>query len=767
MKQVQDHLSPTAETAEAASLTHSIQAAVRFARIVLYRKEILIVALVISGLLGGLYYATATRIYQSKASLLVLQTGNQLTTEMSGERTAKDLMPTYTSLVSSEAVLSDAVVLLDPEYRVDFAEAPKSEWTRILRGNLSVSAMRGTNIIEIAYRSRDLHAAAAVVDAVLNAYLQFMNNLHKNAAVEIGDILTKQKQSLEKELAAKQNEFVAIRRVAQELALKESDTGTNVVVRRAWILNEALMKAHEKRLEAESRLATIRHAVDNGEDLLQYTLSAIEGVGREVVLARMGMSNADVYTVSRMSQELLHDRAELRAAEQIYGPQHRTIRRLQERIQNTQQYLENRRNVTKAMLQDVSNQQLAPMLLEMAQQELDLALEHERMVHASYDLEKSRALELDESATRLHMVELDLTHLRNLYDAVVERIKDIDLGQDNPMLRTRITSPPEVPSGPSSPRLPKIALAALFLGLLGGLAVIYVLDLLDDRFRSPEEIQAQLGVPVLALVRRLEALEGTGATNIHVHVHPTGAESESFRTLRTALAFIDNGATRLVVSSTEPGDGKTTISVNLAAAVAQSGKRTLLIDADMRRPGLTPMLDLKGQHGLSTLLRDSAPLPQSIPANLVPSLLENLDVISSGPRPVNPMELLAGDRFADLLGWAETVYDQIVIDSPPVLAVSDSAIIGRLVDGVVLAVRPEKNRRRLVVRAVSSFPSLGVRVLGMVINNVEAEKNQTDYGYGYGYGYGYSYGADHEEQGAEDPGQPAQAMRRPRRARAA
>jgi polysaccharide biosynthesis transport protein len=141
----------------------------------------------------------------------------------------------------------------------------------------------------------------------------------------------------------------------------------------------------------------------------------------------------------------------------------------------------------------------------------------------------------------------------------------------------------------------------------------------------------------------------------------------------------------------------------------------------------------------------------------VKGFLQNLDVIPSGPRPVNPMELLASDRFSDLLAWAETVYDQIVVDSPPVLAVSDSAIIGRLVDGVVLTVRPEKNRRRLVVRAVESFPPLGVNILGLVINNVDADKNQD--GYGYGYGYAYDYGHD----GGSEPTGEEHERQRPRR----
>jgi capsular exopolysaccharide synthesis family protein len=308
-----------------------------------------------------------------------------------------------------------------------------------------------------------------------------------------------------------------------------------------------------------------------------------------------------------------------------------------------------------------------------------------------------------------------------------------------------------------------VGLVSLLLGTVGGLGLVYVLDLLDDRFRSPEEMQLELGVPVLAMVGRLGPLEtGGGIEDVHMFARPSGPECEAFRTLRTALAFLEGGVHRVVITSTEPGDGKTTIAANLGAACAQSGKRTLLIDADMRRPGLTPLLNLKGTRGLAALLRDPEPLARAVSAHLHSEVMPNLDVIPSGPRPLNPMELLAGDRFAELLAWAETAYEQIIVDSPPSLAVSDSAIIGRLVDGAVLVLRPEKNRRRLVARAAGVFASLGVRVLGLVLNGVESAKGHDYYGYGYP-AYDYAY-VDDELGDVEDAhGEPDDSREPPRK----
>lgn len=305
----------------------------------------------------------------------------------------------------------------------------------------------------------------------------------------------------------------------------------------------------------------------------------------------------------------------------------------------------------------------------------------------------------------------------------------------------------------ATPKLTLVAAASLFTGLFFGLATIYIIDVLDDRFRSPEELQMQIGVPVLAMVRQMDPTDGSGVDAIHAHVKPNAVETEAFRSLRTSIAFSDGETRRLMVTSSEPSDGKTTVMANLAVAFAQSGKRTLLIDADMRRPGMSTMLEKRGREGLSRVLRDNSPLEDSVAENIVNSVVDGLDFIPSGTRPINPAELLSSDRFSELLAWAETIYDQILVDAPPILAVSDPSIIGRMVDGVVLVIRPDQNRRKMVIRAADSLNCADINLLGIAVNRVSGKNGGDYYGYGYGcgysYGYGYGYGYGKEGYGNE------------------
>jgi len=729
---------PTEPVQPASHLVHSVM---HFLRVVRYRKDVVLAAMVVAFLLGSLYYATATRVYQSKASLLILQAGGEVNTpSMSAEGSKREIMPTYQRLIKSAVVLRGAIRNLHPKHRVDLSSIPQDKWVETLANNLSAAAVRRTNIIEVSYRSKDAESAAAVIRAVIESYLDFIDKTHRGTAGEIIRVLTKEKGDLEETLQDKQQKLLAARRMFGDLGLERGGHIVHPLVQRAIRLNEALIEAQEKRIEHQSFLASLQAAVRNGEDLQQHTMAAEAAVGREILLTGLGFNSQDADVQAKLERTLLDDRATLQTLSRGLGPNHPKVVGVQERIHLTEQYLRGYHTKVTRRLTELRDRQLGPMLTQMLQQAVAKAWSHENSLRHSYDQARTEAIQLNGDLAQLEILEHDVKRLRDFHDVMVNRIANIDLRQEHGDIRATVVEEPVPLKRPVSPRLSIVVIACLFSSLAVGGAVVYVLDILDDRFRSPEELQAHLGVPVLALVRKLEIDEASGLAGVQTNVAPDASQSEAFRTLRTAIAFSTHDSERVVVSSSEPGDGKTTILVNLAVSLAQSGKKTLLIDADLRRPGLTALVGMKTMDGLTDILRSDKDILELTARHVCSTDVEHLDVLPSGIRRPNPAELLAGPNFADLLAWADTIYDQILIDSPPVLAVSDAQMIGRLVDGVVLVVNSEKNRRHAVVRTVESFAKFGVHVFGVVANRVMIGD-----GYGYGYGYGYEYGQDADE----------------------
>jgi uncharacterized protein involved in exopolysaccharide biosynthesis len=441
----------------------------RFLRAVRYRKAVVLTTVAAGLLLGGLYWATTPRMYQSDASLLILQAGEDtFSTRMTGERMAKDLMATYRNMVGSEVVIEKAVRALPVEARVDLNGIPEKEWPKQVAKGLTVRNVRGTNVLEIAYLSKDARAAAAMVDAVVTAYLDFMDAMHKSTAQELLQILTKEKAALEQQLRQRETDLIDVRSRAGELVLREGQEGVNVAVKRAMSLNQALITAHEKRLEAQSQLAAVEAAVRNREELPCYALTMLDHAGAEVLLQRLGLSNHDAMTVSRVIEQLLANRARLQSELEVFGPAHHRPRETQEHIRAAEQYLESRQAALRDRVQQLSHEELAPVLVQMARQQLEQTRAHEQALLASYEKEKEAAIGLDRTMAELEILELELKRLRGFHEVVLQRIKDIDLGRESGMIRTAILSRPQVPVRPVWPRLSVVGLESLVLGLLVG-----------------------------------------------------------------------------------------------------------------------------------------------------------------------------------------------------------------------------------------------------------------------------------------------------------
>ena len=715
------------------STTHIVHGLMQFAIAVRHRKGVVIAAVFVTGVLGVLYYVTATRYYPSSATLLVMQSGSETSSAAMKQQggAGQGLMPTFEDLISRGNVIEGAIEQLRtrPANMVDLADVPREKWVAALQRKLSARTTYATNCIEIEYLSKDPEAAVAVVRAVVASYLNVLDGLQQLAAGQLIQQYQSQIGQSEFEIRQRQEELNRARIEAGDIVGVGSDsTVLHPVVQGALTLYEEHSNAGTEVAGLRADAISIEAAIARGEDLAYCFAIIDDNLGRDML--QNALLVGDQGTLLR--REMVQDEAELRTLSPFLGPEHPRIRQLTDRIDTTRA-----RSQAKPDERELANQ--AAQLRTMIAQKLDTATERERQLQFECEQAQEDAAQLTGPLKSIEFLEGEMKRLYGNREVLTNRMAAIDLMQEGPSIRAQLVDKPVRASRPASPNIRRVALMALIAGLGIGLAGVYVLDTLDDRFRSVEEMQAHLGVPVMAIVRQLPSIDVTGPEAVQIHAHPDSPQSEAFRTLRTTLSLADRESREIVVSSTEPGDGKTTVLANLAVAYAQSGKKTLLIDADLRRPGLTAMLGLRGTDGVSSVIRGAGDAAQLAAALVRPSGIDGLDVLSSGPRPTNPAELLASTRFSELLGWAEGAYDQILIDSPPALATSDTALIGRLVDGVLLVVQPAKNRRRLVIRAAESFTQLKIPLFGIVVNRIGNDCNN-----GY-YEYGADYDADYED----------------------
>jgi succinoglycan biosynthesis transport protein ExoP len=722
-----------------------VAAMARFLATIRRRKHIIISAVLFHALLGVIYYTLATRKFASTAELLIIQQKQDHLSTVGDHETSEDTMATHQKLISSPIVIQNAIKQLPAKYRIDFVGKPVHEWVETLAKNLSARVTRKTNFIDVSYRSKHPEAAAAVVRAVITSYLQFVEEKHRGTAGETLHSLLEKGAELEAKLTEKQNQLQTFSQQVGYIAGNSDDKVTEPTIQRALRMNDALLNAQERRLDLQATLTSVDSAIAQGEDINQHLVGMEETVGRQMLLSSLGMSTEDLNVLEDQQKQLLAAQSELQSLSKFYGPNHPRIGELQNQIATIQDYLQNyRQNVGQRFGGSV---QMAHTVRHMLDQAVRQALQKEQQLSASFEEARQEAARHSGDVVQLRMLEREVTRLESQYDLLFEKISTVDMRQEQAPIQATVVREPVPNLIPVSPQLRFLVFICLASGMTIGTVIIYIQDVLDDRFNSPEELTAQLNVPVLAMVRKLDQLPGTGMETVHTHAMPNAVETEAFRTLRTALSLTGTTCDRLLISSSEPGDGKTTITANLSTAFAQAGKKTLVIDADLRRPGFTTLLNLKRIPGVAEIITSDLPPSESAPPLVYHTEVEGLDVLPVGLRRPNPAELLSSQTFVELLAWADSVYDRVIVDCPPILAVSDAQIVGQLVDGAIIVVRPEKNHRRAVIRAVESFQSAGCRVLGVVANALSIDSQGYGYGgYGYGYGYGYDYGQAEEEQ---------------------
>lgn len=528
-------------------------------------------------------------------------------------------------------------------------------------------------------------------------------------------------------------EFHATPEVAQRIAeLKRIRETYNQAKRVSRRDNEAALAAAAKQVrELEAELGSmwrqmkpgIQARLANGDDDQAIRQAAGEVIALKAKEAALRERLVQFKAQRRLDLEAKHD-----SLVKQHGPRHAKVQEIREQIAR----LNGDAGETPADPREAQSAALLKSIEQGLKSVEGMRAEVEqRFQHDLAESNKSEIGLLAESNLRNN-----LERQRALFYSVVDQLKQAQLVSDFGSVTAQVLDPPV--ASENRPPILLVLLAALVVGCGLGAAAVYVADQLDSRIRSLPEIRRLLNYRMLGVVPLLSrAQQGDVKLALISHAKPRSRLAETYKSIRTAIDLLRRNweGKVFMVTSAQPNDGKSTTASNLAICMAQSGRKVLLVDADLRRPSQHTIHGLSRSPGLTHVLTDQMPFAQAVQRTAI----DNLDLLAAGEEVSNPAELLATDRLGTLVGELRQAYDLVILDTSPMLAVTDPSIIAVVIDGMLLVVRASVTRRLDAERTQDLLKALETPVLGIVINGIDP--GQRGYGYGYGYGYLYGYGA--------------------------
>ena len=588
---------------------------------------------------------------------------------------------------------------------------------KVLANRVEVSPLKKTMIVGIAFSDPDPEFAIAVSNSVAEAYrdhnLNVKRRVVQDATRELKTLMDEWEQKYQ---AANQ----AIRAYESEHDLGTIPNSRKTNDERLATLSAELTRTRIDRIQAQSRVATLR----------RYKKLKNLGDIQAAELLRDPL-------LQQLKTQLAQLEADLAGLQSSYLEQHPKILELTQRRdslhKSARQHIT---NLVKSVTKELKRVRKVESGLEKELEQARLSDRSIANIERGYEV---LAEEEKQSQTQFE-------EIRNRY---VETTMSVQVETNNVRVLETATSARVI-----WPRRRMVMAFAVGLALIIALILSGLLEYADSTIKSWEELQERMGLKVLGVLPVIEEEEeeeeqvGSDGEivrrrfrDMFIHENRRSHVAEAFRAVRTNLLFMSTTRplNSLMITSADPSEGKSTIAINTSVAMAISGSKVLLVEADMRRPRLRKTFGLDGERGLTTCLAGTG----SIAEDVQHSDVENLHVLPCGPLPPNPAELLHTERFMTVKAEMESVYDIVIFDSPPVNPVADALVLGGKVDACLLVVRAHRTSRHALQNALRQLQDVGIPILGSVLNHREVPKNSYKYrgqGYGYGYGYGYSYG---------------------------
>lgn len=756
---------------------------------VLWRwKWLPILGAIIGAGLGYLYFSKQPVEYQASA-LVQVATSLPMSNPRGSSYGAEDFVATSSRadesmVIRSQKVLRMAVARGRLSEHPGFSGMKSEEIVGMLQSTRDLVVQPAdkddnTTLIQITYVCNDADLAAAVVNSIVRGYSDYLSEEYRTIGNDIYDVVTEAQRKLESEYKDLNDQALSFQENNPNVIWTPSGASDPYAEAYDRVVTELL----DIRLRRKKLWGTIQHvdaavkAERPAESILLMLSTNAEATWAEQQYGYGGRNQGlNAGPVEALPFELRMDTdskrleqnelfaLQMREKELLdtVGESHPSIATVRKKIDLLTDKIAFLRESERKMFKEEDRirkeafeNQVAPEGIT-ADERLTTRRQALAEEYASLQIQESElkllADESQKNSNELRIVlnsskllDSRIASIQTLLDTYTEKLNAIQLLPQTGQRTLKELNLPTVGGfyGPSiSPYL--LGGAAIGFALLSGLAVL--MDLADRSYRNPEEIAGDLGVPVLGHVPVMDiskikkSVEHVDASVTSIH-HSRGRVSEAYRSVRTGLYFSQHGQDLKVIQVTSPvpGDGKSTLSSNLAVSMAQSGRRVLLIDADFRRPRLAKIFGIESNVGMATVIAGKAELDDAIHQGPV----TNLFVMPGGKRPNNPAELLSSQRFSDLVDLLREKFDVIVIDTPPLLAVSDPGAVAGVVDGVVLTMRLRRNVKPLAMRATSILEGVGAKCLGVVVNGVSSEAG---YGYNYDYNdyrYAYKYGSNY------------------------
>jgi succinoglycan biosynthesis transport protein ExoP len=701
-------------SASAGTTPNATDATLSEAWVTIRARKKLIIAVASLGAIYGIYEgATQPRLYDASGTIEIRSgSSNEYRVGATGSRENNSSLPTEVTILKSDslllAVARDRNLANDPafmgpsaHYRNVDDPAVRRAVIGALQRDISVGEIPKTDIVRISCNTGKAQLSADIVNQLVQDYITRSFQSRADATKRVEDFFSRQLDDLKKEVNTSQERMLDLQK---RLGVLGFDPKDNQITTTLDELNHAAGVAEITRIQAETRY---------------QVLSSMD----PSILDQAGNAYAPS-NVSALRGQLDAARANLAQLGATLGPNNPKEQALKNQITELNKQIAEEEN---RILSETRQAYLA-------------AKAQETQTNAALDNEKATAYKLRDDLLEYTLRAREYESNRTLYEGLEQRLRTagVEAGLESTEIEPIDTAYP--PLGPTLKPRTNIFVVDTFVMLVLGIILAFVLESLDTGLRSVAEIESVSGLPSLALIPRArrsvsdETSLSTAMRNLGTLSSPKSQFSEAFRALRTSLLLsVAGGEPKVILlTSATPSEGKTTVSINLACVLAQRNVRVLIIDADLRRPTVHHRFGLNGKVGLTSVLTGSVSLEDAIQTV---AEIPQLDVLVSGPVPPFPTEMLGSETMHQLLERCKGMYTHIVMDSPPLLSVTDSVVLARDADAVVMIVRHGKSSKHAMRRARDLLVRSGAPVTGIVLNAVDL--NSPEYYAYYGY-YGYT-----------------------------